>query len=115
MRSRIYQRKGTIMNKLFASALIATIGFAAAPSFAGDNISGEVGYVPQVSARASGVTREAVRAEYLQAQRNDALPEVGEGADTGAVASARSNLTRDAVRSEAVYAVRHGQLGGGEV
>lgn len=101
--------------KFFATALIAAATFAAAPSFAGDNISGEVGYVPQVSTAASNVTRAAVRAEYLQAQRNDALPEVGEGADTGAVASAKSTLTRDAVRAEAVYAVRHGQLVGGEV
>lgn len=101
--------------KLFASALIAAAGFAAVPSFAGDNISGEVGYVPQVSARTSTLTRDAVRADYLQAQRNEALPQAGEGADTGAVASAKSTLSRDAVRAEAVYAVRHGQLGGGEV
>ena len=47
--------------KFFASALIAAATFAAAPSFAADNISGEVGYVPQVSATTSGVTREAVR------------------------------------------------------
>ena len=101
--------------KFFTSALIAAATFAAAPSFAADNISGEVGYVPQVSATTSGVTREAVRAEYLQAQRNDALNETGEGADVGAVASAKSTLTRQAVRAEAVYAVRHGQLVGGEV
>jgi hypothetical protein len=101
--------------KFLASALVAAIGFAAAPSFAGDNISGEVGYVPQVSSAKSGLTREAVRAEYLQAERNGTLPEVGEGADVGAVATAKSTLTRDAVRSEAVYAVRHGLLGGGEV
>lgn len=103
------------MNKFIASALIAAAGFAAAPSFAGDNISGEVGYVPQVSSTKSSVTRDAVRAEYLQAQRNDTLPEFGEGADTGAVATAKSTLTRDAVRAEAVYAVRHGQQLGGEV
>ena len=101
--------------KFFASALIAAVGFAAAPSFAGDNISGEVGYVPQVSASTSHLTREAVRAEYLQAQRSDALPQAGEGSDIGAVASAKSTLSRDAVRAEAVYAVRHGQLVGGEV
>jgi Domain of unknown function (DUF4148) len=103
------------MNKLFASALITAAAFAAAPSFAGDNISGEVGYVPQVSSTTSNVTREAVRTEYLQAERNGTLAETGEGADTGAVASAKSTLSRDAVRAEAVYAVRHGQLGGGEV
>jgi len=103
------------MNKFIASALIAAAGFAAVPSFAGDNISGEVGYVPQVSSAKSSLTREAVRADYLQAERNGTLPEFGEGADTGAVASAKSNLTREAVRAEAVYAVRHGQQLGGEV
>jgi hypothetical protein len=103
------------MNKFIASALIAAAGFAAAPSFAGDNISGEVGYVPQVSSAKSSLTREAVRADYLQAQRNDTLPEFGEGADVGAVAAAKSTLSRDAVRAEAVYAVQHGQQLGGEV
>ena len=103
------------MNKLLASALIAAAGFATAPSFAADNISGEVGYVPQVSSAVSGLTREAVRAEYLQAERNGTLPELGEGSDTGAVAQAKSSLTRDAVRAEAVYAVQHGQQLGGEV
>ena len=103
------------MNKFIASALIAAAGFAAAPSFAGDNIGGEVGYVPQVSSAKSNLTREAVRADYLQAQRNDALPEVGEGADVGALAQARSTVSRDAVRAEAVYAVQRGVHLGGEV
>nr|WP_145545004.1 DUF4148 domain-containing protein [Variovorax boronicumulans] len=103
------------MNKFIASALVAAAAFAAAASFAGDNISGEVGYVPQVSSTKSSLTREAVRADYLQAERNGTLPEYGEGADTGAVATAKSTLSRDAVRAEAVYAVRHGQQVGGEV
>lgn len=103
------------MNKLFASALIATIGFAAAPSFAGDNVSGEVGYVPPVSASVSTLTRDEVRAEFLQAQRNDTLPEYGEGADVGAVAKSDGSVSRDAVRSEAIYAVQHGEQLGGEV
>jgi hypothetical protein len=101
--------------KFFASALIAAATFAAAPSFAGDNISGEVGYVPQVSATTSGLSREAVRNEVLQAVRNDTLPATGEGYDVGAVASAKSTVSREAVRAEAVYAVRHGQQLGGEV
>ena len=103
------------MNKFIASALIAAAGLAAAPSFAADNIGGEVGYVPQVSSAKSNLTREAVRADYLQAQRNDALSEVGEGADVGAVAQARSTVSRDAVRAEAVYAVQRGVQLGGEV
>jgi hypothetical protein len=103
------------MNKFVASALIAAAGFVAAPSFAADYVGGEVGYVPQISTTVSGLTREAVRAEVLQAERNGTMPEVGEGADIGAVATAKSTLSRDAVRAEAVYAVRHGQLPGGEV
>jgi hypothetical protein len=104
------------MTKLFTTALIAAAAFAAAPSFAADNASGEVGYFPAAPvASTSTLTRAAVQAEYLQAVRNDTLPEVGEAADVGAVASAKSNLTRDAVRAEAVYAVRHGQTVGGEV
>lgn len=101
--------------KLFASALIAAVGFAAAPSFAADQIDGEVGYVPQVSSTVSNLSREAVRNETLQALRNHTLPQTGEGADVGAVATAKSNLSRDAVRAEAVYAVQHGLLSGGEV
>ncbi|KQP14180.1 DUF4148 domain-containing protein [Pseudorhodoferax sp. Leaf267] len=102
--------------QFFATVLVAAVGFIAAPSFAGDNISGEVGYVPPAPvASTGGLTREAVRNEVLQAIRTDTLETTGEGADMGAVASAKSNLTRAAVRAEAVYAVRHGQLGGGEV
>ena len=102
--------------KFFASALIAAAAFAAAPSFAGDNISGEVGYVPPAPvASNSGVTRADVRNEYVQAERNGTLADTGEGSDIGAVATAKSTRSRDAVRAEAVYAVRHGQLVGGEV
>jgi hypothetical protein len=101
--------------QFFATVLVAAVGFAVAPAFAGDSISGEVGYVPQVSTTTSNVTRAAVQAEYLQAERAGTLPEYGEGADVGAVATAKSTLTREAVRAEAVYAVRHGQLPGGEV
>jgi hypothetical protein len=101
--------------KLLASALIAAAGFAAAPSFAGDNMTGEVGYVPTVSAAMSGVSRADVRSDYLAAQRHDALPAAGEGADTGAVAATQSHVSRAAVRAEAAFAVRHGQRIGGEV
>ncbi|RCW75834.1 DUF4148 domain-containing protein [Pseudorhodoferax soli] len=101
--------------QFFATVLVAAVGFMAAPSFAGENISGEVGYVPEVSTNVSGLTREAVRAEVLQAERNGTMLELGEGADVGAVATAKSTLSRDAVRAQAVYAVRHGQLVGGEV
>jgi hypothetical protein len=102
--------------KLFASALIAAVGFAAAPSFAGDvYAANEVGYVSEVSASTSGLTREAVRADVLQAMRDDTMPQVGEGADLGAVATTRSTLSRAAVRAEAVYAVQHGLIAAGEV
>ena len=103
------------MNKFIASTLIAAAAFAAAPSFAADNISGEVGYMSQVSSAVSGLTREAVRADVLQAERNGTLPAYGEGADTGALAAAKSTLARDAVRAEAIYAVQHGQQLGGAV
>lgn len=103
------------MNKFVASALIAAAGFAAVPSFAADFAGGEVGYVPQVSSTVSGLSRQAVNAEVLQAERNGTMPAYGEGADAGALASAKSTVSRDAVRAEAVYAVRHGQLPGGEV
>lgn len=103
------------MNKFVASALIAAAGFVAAPSFAADFVGGEVGYVPQVSASTSGLTREAVRSEVVQAQRAGTMPELGEGADVGMLAEADSVRTRDAVRAEAVYAVQNDQLIGGEV
>ncbi|KQP14101.1 DUF4148 domain-containing protein [Pseudorhodoferax sp. Leaf267] len=101
--------------KFFATALIAAASFAAAPSFAGDNISGEVGYVPQVTASTSGLSRATVRNEVLKAMRDDTLVQTGEGSDIGAVAATKSTLTREAVRAEAAYAVRHGQTIGGEV
>ena len=89
--------------QFFVTVLVAAVGFIAAPSFVADNhISGEVGYVPEISASVSSATRDAVRAQYLQAQRKDALPEWGEGLDVGTVASAKSTLTRDAARAEAV-------------
>jgi hypothetical protein len=102
--------------KFFASALIAAATLVAAPSFAADNISGEVGYVPPAPvASTSTLTRAMVQHEYVRAQRNDQLAETGEGADVGAVTSAKSTLTRDAVRAQAAAAAQHGQLGGGLV
>ncbi len=110
--------KGTIMNtKFFASALIAAVGFAAAPSFAGDNVGGEVGYfAPAPVASTSTLTRATVHNEVVQAMRDGTLADNGEGADVGLVADAgKSTVTRAAVRAEAVYAVRHGLTVGGEV
>lgn len=104
-------------NKFFASALIAAVGFAAAPSFAGAYMSGEVGYVPAAPvASTSTLTREAVRNEVVQAMRDGTLADNGEGADIGAVASAqgKSTLTRAEVHAEAVHAVENGLQVGGE-
>ncbi|MFT3718096.1 DUF4148 domain-containing protein [Pseudorhodoferax sp.] len=104
--------------KLFASALIAAAGFAAAPSFAADNIAafgGEVGVPVEVSPNVSGLSREAVRNDYLQARRDGTLPQTAEGAEVDALASAKSTLSRDAVRAEAVYAVHNGLIVRGEV
>ena len=105
--------KGTIMNtKFFASALVAAIGFAAAPSFAGDNISGEVGYVrPAPVASKSTLTRAAVQNEYLRAQRNNELTQAGEGADIGyAAVTGTSTLTRQDVTNEYLQAKRNDEL-----
>lgn len=98
-----------------AAAMIATLGFAAAPSFAGDNASGEVGYVPPTSTVASMLSRDAVRAEVVQALRDGTLPYASEGDDVGALAQAPSTRNRDGVRAEAVYAAQHGLQQGGEV
>jgi hypothetical protein len=107
-------KENTMNTKLLASALIAAAGLAAAPAFAagGVNASGEVGYVPPVAAASSGLTREAVRNEYLQAQRNDQLAATGEGADVGyaAVDAGRSTLTREAVQREYLAAAREHRL-----
>ncbi len=102
--------------KFFASALIAAVGFAAAPSFAGDNVGGEVGYfAPAPVASTSTLTRATVHNEVVQAVRDGTLADNGEGSDVGVVATGKSSLTRAAVRAEAVYAVKHGLTIGGEV
>jgi hypothetical protein len=105
------------MNPTFLSAaLIVVAGFAAAPSFAGDDMTGEVGYVPLAPvATTSLLTRAMVQHAYVQAQRHDALLDSGEGADIGAVAASKSDVTRAQVRAEARYAVQHGLIVGGEV
>ncbi len=100
--------------KILASALLA--GLMAAPAFAagGVNASGEVGYVPAAASAASSsaLTREAVRNEFLQAQRSHQLALTGEGADVGYAAAntGRSNLTRDAVQGEYLAAARDHRL-----
>ncbi len=99
------------MNKFIASALIAAAGFAAAPSFAGQYLGGEVGYFAQDAQVTSTVSREAVRAQAVQAARNV----TGEGSDLGAVASTGSDVSRAAVRADTVYAVQNGLRIGGEV
>lgn len=101
--------------KSFAAALIAAAGFVAAPSFANDFASGEVGYIPPVSVAPSDLTRAEVQAEVQQALRNGELPVGGEAADIGAPVLAGSTVSREAVRNEAVYAVQHGLIVGGEV
>ncbi|GHC97713.1 hypothetical protein GCM10007320_52780 [Pseudorhodoferax aquiterrae] len=100
--------------KILASALLAAAGLVAAPAFAGGgvNASGEVGYIPPVpAATSSAVTREAVRNEYLQAQRNHQLAATGEVGDVGVLASAKpSTLTRDQVQREYLAAAQNHQL-----
>ena len=99
--------------KILASALLAAAGLVAAPAFAGGgvNASGEVGYIPPVpAASSSGVSREAVRNEYLQAQRQHQLVATGEVGDVGYVAAAKSTLTRDQVQGEYLAAARDHRL-----
>ena len=50
--------------------------------------SGEVGYIPPTTSAPSTLTRAEVIAQLEQAQREGAMPPNGEGADTGAVATA---------------------------
>jgi len=104
------------MNKFIASALIAAAGFAAAPSFAGQYLGGEVGYFAADAAPVSTLTREAVRADVVQAVRNGTLASAGEGADLGYVAAVqtRSDLSRAEVRTATAAAVQAGWTIGGE-
>jgi len=105
--------------KLFASALLAAAGFAAAPSFAGPYLGGEVGDFGADGPVASYLTRAAVAAATVQAARNGTLPSTGEGAAAGRAALVRtaapSRVTREQVKAQAAYAVRHGLTVGGEV
>ncbi len=104
--------------KFLTTALIAAAGFAAAPSFAGQYLGGEVGDFAPDAQVASTLTREQVRNEVVQAARAGTLQTTGEGAELGqavAVQSAASDVTRSQVRAEAVYAVQHGLTIGGEV
>lgn len=113
--SSMSMKENTMNSKILASALVAVAGFVAVPAFAagGINASGEVGYVPPVtSASSSGLTREAVRNEYLQAQRNHQLAATGEGADVGYAAAniGPSTLSREAVQGEYLAALREHRL-----
>ena len=103
------------MNKFIASALIAAAGFAAAPSFAGQYLGGEVGYFAADAAPVSTLTRAAVQANAVQAVRNGTLASAGEGADLGYVAAVQSSdLSRAQVRTQTAAAVQAGLTIGGE-
>jgi hypothetical protein len=107
-------KESTMNTKILASALLAAAGLVAAPAFAGGgvNASGEVGYIPPVAAASSsGLSREAVRNELLQAQRTHQLAATGEVGDTGVVASAGSStLTREQVQGEYLAAAQNHRL-----
>jgi hypothetical protein len=94
--------------KIITAALIAVSSLAALPSLAASQGVDEVGYIAPISTSSSGLTREAVRAEYLEARRNGTLPQTGEAADAGVVIPTTSTLTRAAVHADAVEAVRRG-------
>ena len=104
--------------KFLTTALIAVAGFAAAPSFAGQYLGGEVGFFAPDTPVTSTLTREQVRNEVIQAARDGTLPATGEAPDLGQAVAARattSDVTRAQVRAETVYAVQHGLRIGGEV
>jgi hypothetical protein len=112
--SSMSMKESTMNTKILASALLAAAGLVAAPAFAGGgvNASGEVGYIPPVAAASSGgLSREAVRNELLQAQRNHQLVATGEVGEAGVVASAKpSTVTREQVQGEYLAAARNHQL-----
>jgi len=104
------------MNKLFASALIAAAGFAAAPSFAGQYLGGEVGYSAPDTQAASTLTRAEVQAEAARAVQQGQIIGGRVLQAPAVVATTQSSpATREEVRAEAAYAVRHGLIAGGEV
>ncbi|CAN7602580.1 DUF4148 domain-containing protein [Pseudorhodoferax sp. LjRoot39] len=74
--------------RLIASTWMAAAAFVAMPSLADVHASGEVGYIPPTTSAPSTLTRAEVIAQLEQAQREGAMPPNGEGADTGAVATA---------------------------
>jgi hypothetical protein len=80
--------------KFAATALILASGLIAGTSFAADN---------------GALTREQVRAAYLQARAEGTLPQVGDGAVVY-VKPAPSTLTREAVMAEYFAAQKAGTL-----
>ena len=87
--------KETIMKTKFAAtALILASGLIAGNSFAAD---------------AGALTREQVRADYLQARAEGSLPPIGEGQVVNAK-SAPSTMTREAVMAEYLSAKKAGTL-----
>ncbi|KQP21587.1 hypothetical protein ASF43_26925 [Pseudorhodoferax sp. Leaf267] len=105
-----------MQTRSFATALIAAVGCIAATGFAGDNKTGEVGYVPEPPAASSStLSRADVQQNARQAVRNFNLPSTAEGRDVGAPSPTRSNLTRAQVREGARSAVKESRFFGGSV
>jgi hypothetical protein len=80
--------------KFVTSALILASGLIAGTSFAADNVA---------------LSREQVRADYIQARAEGSLPAMGD-APVFYVKAAPSTLTRDAVTAEYVAAQKAGTL-----
>lgn len=97
--------------KILTTALI-TASLCAAPAFA-QHRGGEVGEFAAPVASTGGLTRAAVRAAVVQAQRDGTLPSYGEGADIAAKPSvAGQGQTRAQVRKALAQALRDGSLPG---
>lgn len=93
---------------LFTAGLLLSVALGASNSFAGE--IGESYTGPVFSDTPSSLTREAVRAEYLAAQKNGTLPLNGERYAGPATPGTPHALTREAVRAEYFAARNHGHL-----
>lgn len=99
----------TTVGLLLTVALTATISFAGQQDRPSRTIAeGDSGSV--ASSTTSGLTREAVRAEYFAARNSGTLPVTSEGDSGVAGSGATSSLTRDEVIADYCSARNNGTL-----
>lgn len=92
-------------SNLFVASLFVAAALGASHSFAG-----EADGAPVQSRESSTLSRDAVRADYLEAMKNGTLPRNGEGYTGPALPEANKTLTREAVRAEYFAAQKNGTL-----